>query len=458
MITSNQVAAATQFNEELLEELRIAWKRSDAIFAMLEPDALATRPIPLRHPWIFYIGHLPAFAWNMLGNTVLKRTSPRPAFDRLFDFGIDPEDDAGLPEKATWPPLDEILRYRDDVRARFSACAADLAEVHDERLLAEHGRVLHVVIEHELMHHETLLYMFQEAQPSHKRRPVWWSLPAIGQAKADFEVLSIPAGKARVGANFDELAFGWDNEFPVRTFDVEAFRLGNLPVTNSDYLEFVEQGGYSQREWWSTEAWVWLQKHGRNAPQGWARSEPHAAGDDDWVVTTAFEPVPLQAACGWPVQVSLAEAEAYARWRGARLPTEPELYRAAYADTVEPSTERPYPWGDEEPDVTHGAFDFQRAGPSPVGSFPAGRSLFGAYELVGNGWEWTSTVFARHSGFKDYIEGYRGYSKDFFDGNHHVLFGGSSATDKRLLRRSFRNWFRTNYPYAFTKFRLAWDA
>jgi len=149
--------------------------------------------------------------------------------------------------------------------------------------------------------------------------------------------------------------------------------------------------------------------------------------------------------------VSLAEARAFARWRGLRLPTEAEFHRAAYGDPT--GGERAFPWGAATPGREHGNFDFRCWAPTPVGAFPEGASAWGAHDLVGNGWEWTDTPFTGFPGFEPWITGYRGYSADFFDGKHFVLKGGSWATATELLRRSFRNWFQAHYPYVFAKFR-----
>jgi uridylate kinase len=109
------------------------------------------------------------------------------------------------------------------------------------------------------------------------------------------------------------------------------------------------------------------------------------------------------------------------------------------------------------PTAKHANVGFVEGAPTPVGSHPAGASAFGVHDLVGDGWEWTSTPFLAHEGFTSWIRSYSGYSRDFFDGQHNVLLGGSWATPTKLVRRSFRNWFRTTYPYPFTKFRLVRD-
>ena len=136
-----------------------------------------------------------------------------------------------------------------------------------------------------------------------------------------------------------------------------------------------------------------------------------------------------------PVYVSHAEASAFARWKGRRLMTEPEFHRAAEG-------------------ATPGHVDFAGYDPIPVGSHPQTASRWGVHDLIGNGWEWTSTVFAPFAGFTA-MASYPEYSAEFFDGLHYVMKGASPATARELVRRSFRNWFRGNYPYVYAKFRTA---
>jgi len=161
-----------------------------------------------------------------------------------------------------------------------------------------------------------------------------------------------------------------------------------------------------------------------------------------------FEDLPLPLA--WPVYVSQAEANAFARWKGRRLPTEAEYHHAAFG-TPE-GHERQFPWGDAAPDASFGNFDFASWEPVPAGARPAGASAWGVHDLAGNGWEWTSTVFEPFDGFRP-MASYPEYSADFFDGQHFVMKGASPATDAALVRRSFRNWFRPTYPFVYATFR-----
>ncbi|HKZ31087.1 MAG TPA: SUMF1/EgtB/PvdO family nonheme iron enzyme [Vicinamibacteria bacterium] len=184
-----------------------------------------------------------------------------------------------------------------------------------------------------------------------------------------------------------------------------------------------------------------------------------SSGGTSWVgehgalaVRTLLEDLPFACAAQWPAAVSHAEASAYARWRGARLPTEAEWHRAARATPG--GGLRQWPWGDEPPAARGANLNFRHGSAVPTGSDPEGASAWGVLELLGNGWEWTATPFAPFAGFEP-LPGYPGYSADFFDDAHFVLLGGSWATDEALLRPSFRNWFQPHYPYVFSKFRCA---
>jgi formylglycine-generating enzyme required for sulfatase activity len=162
-----------------------------------------------------------------------------------------------------------------------------------------------------------------------------------------------------------------------------------------------------------------------------------------------FERLPMP--LSWPVYVSHAEAAAFARWSGARLPSEAEYQRAAFGST---NGDRRYPWGESAPSPERGVFDFSSWDPQPCGSHPAGASAWGIEDLVGNGWEWTATPFGPLPGFQP-MPLYPEYSADFFDGEHFVMKGASPATARELIRPTFRNWFRKRYPYVYAGFRCA---
>jgi ergothioneine biosynthesis protein EgtB len=439
--------------EVLREKFIAAWARTDEIFSIVPLPEMLAKPIVWRHPFIFYVGHLPAFSWNQICGEILRWKSFNPTFDDLFCRGIDPDVDTGechwhpdVPDH--WPSLRQTVDYRDKVRA---AVLDSLEVLEDSRwgdLMAQGGRVFYMVLEHEYMHQETLLYMMGQMALAKKfplnylRR---YSFHSIRRA----ETISIPAGKARLGSRFEDLNFGWDNEFDEITVNVPPFHMESLPVTNGQFLEFVDSGGYQNECHWRPEDWRWKELEQKNHPTCWLKQ------GGDWDYRAMFDQFPLTQVYAWPVYVSLAEARAYAHWRGKRLPTEAEFHRAAYYGPD--GRESDYPWGDAVPSQRHGNFDFVNWSPLPAGSNPAGDSRWGVAELVGNGWELTDTPFAPHPGFTPYMTSYPDYSQDFFDGKHFVLKGASWATDAALLRSSFRNWYQAHYPYVFAKFRCVSD-
>jgi ergothioneine biosynthesis protein EgtB len=327
--------------------------------------------------------------------------------------------------------------------------SADLDRPGDP--LLDRSSAVFTILEHEAMHQETLLYMWHRLPLTRKRRPADYQ-PRAGGIVPSQEWIDIPGGRATLGADEAALAFGWDNERPHHVEEVAAFSIERHDVTNAAFLEFVAAGGYDDPRWWRADEWVWLQKSGVRAPAFWER-ESDMAQSAGWQWRGMFDLIPLP--MSWPVYVSHAEASAYAAWRGVRLPTEAEYQRAAYGTSD--ATERPHPWGSAAPSPVHGVFDFTNWDPEPAGTHRAGRSAWGVDDLVGNGWEWTSTVFAPFPGFRP-LPSYPEYSADFFDGEHFVMKGASPVTAKELLRPTFRNWFRPRYPYVYATFRCAADS
>jgi ergothioneine biosynthesis protein EgtB len=427
-----------------VDRYRSGRQRTAGIFDLLTTDAYYDRPIALRNPIAFYEGHLPAFSVNTLLKKGLGDAGIDSRFEVLFERGIDPEDESSVPgvAPAGWPSREEIQAYgRAADRAVLEALESRDVTREDRPVLAR-GLAVSTILEHEEMHQETLLYMWHRLPYAKKRAPRGAPPPLPGGQPPERKRARISAGRATLGAKRDRVAFGWDNEFEENVVEVPAFEIDVYDVTNRDFLEFIGAGGYDREDLWSEEGWRWRTENDVSHPTFWERR------GSEWVWRGMFADVPLPPA--WPVFVSHAEASAYARWRDSRLPTEAEFHRAAYGTPS--GAERSYPWGEEPPDASRGNFDFARWDPVAVGSFPAGASAWGVQDLLGNGWEWTSTVFAPFPGFEP-MASYPVYSSDFFDGKHWVMKGGSFATSKPLLRRSLRNWFRGNYPYVYAAFR-----
>lgn len=420
-------------------------QRSRALFDLLADEAYYRQPIALRHPIVFYDGHLPAFSFNTLVKKGLGGPSIDERLERLFARGIDPGEATAGP-RFEWPGRDVVRAFAEEADRRVLAALEreDLSRPGDP--LLDRAEAVFAILEHEAMHQETLLYMWHRLPFGQKRKPLG-HVPASDGRVPRQEWIEVPAGRATLGVDPGEVPFSWDNERPHYAVEVPAFAIERHDVTNEAFLEFVEAGGYETERWWRPEDWAWVRQEGIGHPVFWERD------GDRWHWRGMFEPVALPRA--WPVYVSFAEATAYANWRLARLPGEAEFQRAA-CGTPE-GAERAYPWGEAPPATEHGVFDFTSWDPKPAGSHPQGASAWGVEDLVGNGWEWTRSPFAPFPGFAA-LPSYPEYSADFFDEEHFVMKGASPATDRALLRPSFRNWFRPRYPYVYATFRCARDA
>jgi iron(II)-dependent oxidoreductase len=239
-----------------------------------------------------------------------------------------------------------------------------------------------------------------------------------------------PGGVVRIGT--DDRSAAYDNERPRHAVEVAPFRIDVHPVTNGDYLRFMEAGGYTSGRHWSEAGREWLAESGVTAPRYWERR------DGAWITRTMDRVAPVNPA--HPVcHVCWYEAEAYARWAGKRLPTEVEWETAASWDPAGPP--RTYPWGDAAPTRRHANLDQLGFGTAPVGAYPDNVSPLGCRGMIGDVWEWTASDFGPWPGFESFP--YREYSEVFFGSEYKVLRGGSWATRPGAVRNSFRNW---DYP------------
>ena len=419
--------------------------RSRLLFDLIGDEAYYSRPIALRHPIVFYEGHLPAFSFNTLVKKALGGPGIDAGLESLFARGIDPSEEAADRTSPAWPPREAVRAFAAEADRRVLDALAHAEVDRSGHPLLDRAEAVFAILEHEAMHQETLLYMWHRLPFEHKRRPDGYA-PRIDGAAPPAESIDVPEGRATLGVDRESIPFGWDNELPAHAVDVPAFRVDRHDVTNARFMEFVEAGGYDDSRWWGAEDWRWIRAEPVAHPLFWERD------GRGWRWRGMFDLVPLPGS--WPVYVSHAEASAFARWRGARLPTEAEFQRAAFG--TPDGGERRHPWGDDEPARVHGVFDVTSWDPEPAGSHPAGASAWGVEDLVGNGWEWTSTAFAPFPGFRA-MASYPEYSADFFDGEHLVMKGASPATARELLRPTFRNWFRPRYPYVYATFRCVWD-
>jgi iron(II)-dependent oxidoreductase len=404
---------------------------------------------PLMSPLVWDLAHIgqQEELWLLRGGDPTRPGLLPAAVDGLYDAFVHSR--ASRVDLPLLPPAD-ARTYCDTVRSK----ALDALDVlpDDDGSGVDPAFAYGLVISHENQHDETMLQALSLR-----------SGPAIlgsgaplphGRSGVTGTSVLVPGGPFVLGVDAAVEPHSLDNERPAHVVDVPSFRIGRVPVTNAEWRRFIDDGGYRQPRWWSDRGWSHRQQAGLTAPMYWNIGASGATGEGTDGTRTRFgrvEDVPPDE----PVQhVTFFEAEAYAAWAGARLPTEMEWEKACAWDPVA-RLRRRFPWGAAEPTATLANLDGEALRPAPVGSYPAGASAYGAEQMVGDVWEWTTSPLRPWPGFTPMI--YERYSQPFFDGDYRVLRGGSWAVGSSIVRPSFRNWDHPIRRQIFSGVRLAWD-
>jgi iron(II)-dependent oxidoreductase len=438
---------------------------------VISESDLRREPAPGFRPILWHLGHVGAFEEYWILQQLSGDPSISETYGRVFDPIKTPKEDA-----RRLPPIPEIEEYLKLVRGRVLKALATAGD-RDHPMLRD-GYIFNLVIEHEYQHQETLGYLLQILETGTKRKPEGFGShrnaadpdqpPADATAATDpgptpsadsGSMIAIPGGPFELGSR--GYPFAYDNEQPPHFIDLPDFRIGKYPVTNAEYAEFIRAGGYQTRSLWDEAGWAWREENRVELPLYWSPGSARFQGADDagarsqevFIVQEMFEERPIRPDA--PVTgVSWHEARAYARWAGKRLPSEAEWEKAASWDPIA-GRKRQFSWGDDEPSPELANFASLNWATTPVSRYPGGRSAYGCWDMTGNVWEWTATVFGGYPGFEAYP--YPDYSELWFDGDHRVLKGGAWGTQSPLLRCSFRNFFRARFRHAVAGFRLAAD-
>jgi iron(II)-dependent oxidoreductase len=257
----------------------------------------------------------------------------------------------------------------------------------------------------------------------------------------------VPGGRFLLGALPSE-PFVFDNEKWAHPVDLQPFRIARAPLTQGEFAAFVEAGGYQRRQWWSDEGWVWREQAGVTGPAYWQRDGNGwlRRDFDRWVSLEPDRPM---------LHVNWYEADAWCRWAGRRLPSEAEWELAAAGVCEGParalaSAQRRFPWGEEVAGPERANLDGRAGGCLDVAGCALGDSSFGCRQMLGNVWEWTASDFLPYPGFVP--DPYRDYSQPWFR-THKVLRGGCWLTRARLLRNTYRNFYRPERRDVWAGFR-----
>jgi iron(II)-dependent oxidoreductase len=442
---TTEVTDAQTLREQIVRELTGTRQRTSQLTDCVDEAELVTQHSPLMSPLVWDLAHIANQEELWLLREVGGRESMHPEIDPLYDAFEHPRSER--PSLPLLPPA-EARAYGREVRGRV----LDLLERSrfSESVFAATERVgdafaFGMVAQHEAQHDETMLITHQirkGAPVLAPARPGPASADAFGLPSEVF----VPGGPFTMGTSTEPWAL--DNERPAHSVQVAPFFLDTTPVTCGSYAEFIADGGYDDRRWWTPAGWEHRQSAGLSAPLYWSRD------GSQWIRRVFGRPEPLVP--DEPVlHVCWYEADAYARWAGRRLPTEAEWEKAARFDPATGLTRR-YPWGNADPDPSLANLGQEFLRPAPAGSYPEGAAPCGARQLIGDVWEWTSSDFGSYPGFKAWP--YREYSEVFFGPEYKMLRGGSFAVSPVACRSTFRNW---DYPIRrqiFSGFRTARSA
>lgn len=430
--------STTALRDHLAAELARTRARSVALTDAVDDSELVRQHSRIMSPLVWDLAHVGNQEELWLVRDVGGREPVRADIDHLYDAFKH-----ARPDRVALPLLDPPAArdYIGEVRRKVMD-VLERTPLEGRRLVA-HGFAFGMIVQHEQQHDETMLATHQlRAGPAALHAPA----PQPQRATDLPAEVLVPAGEFTMGTCTEPWAL--DNERPAHRARTDAFWLDTTPVTNRAYREFIEDGGYHTPRWWSERGWAHRCAAQFLAPQYW-----HRDGGAWW--RTRFgviEPVPDDE----PVMhVCFFEAQAYAAWAGKRLPTEVEWEKAARFDPATGCSRR-YPWGDEDPTTAHANLGQRHLQPAPAGSYPAGASPFGAHQLIGDVWEWTSAGFTGYPGFIPFP--YPEYSQVFLGGDYRMLRGGSFGTDAVACRGTFRNWDHPIRRQIFVGFRCVRDA
>jgi len=436
-IDSKRQEIAAYFND--------TWDRYESLFEILASDlAFIKKPIPLRHPLIFYYGHTATFFVNklILGGLLENRINPR--FESLFAIGVDEMSWDDLDEAHyDWPSVAEIKSYRTEVKAAINHIINQAPLILPIDWQNAWWPII-MGIEHEQIHLETSSVLIRQHDLDHvQASDAWKASTQTGDAPKN-ELVSIPAGKVELGKNFEDPIYGWDNEYGEHQAKVEPFQTSRYLVSNQEYLHFVEAGGYQEDSYWTEEGLEWRNFSQASCPTFWQRTV------QGWKLRLMTEVVNMP--WDWPAEVNFHESKAFCNWHAlqtglsVRLPTEDEwhrLYDFAEIDEIKN--------GQQSAANIH--LD-HAASACPINLHAHGE----LFDVIGNVWQWTETPIYPFNGFKVHPY-YDDFTMPTFDGKHNLFKGGSWISSGNESRSSSRYAFRRHFfQHAGFRYVVAGDA
>ncbi len=418
--------------DEILQYFRTTWELYEKLFeVMAEDEAYYRRADPLRHPLIFYLGHTASFFVNklFLAKAITERVNPR--FESMFAIGVDEMSWDDLDGRNyDWPPVAEVFAYRDQVRAVVEQVIADLP-LRLPVTWDEPFWVILMGIEHERIHLETSSVLIRQLPPELVRpHPDWAVCPDAGPAPAN-ALRGVAGGTVVLGKEREHALYGWDNEYGRHEAEIAPFQASALLVSNGEFKEFMDAGGYATERWWTGEGWGWRTYQKATAPRFWTPD-----GQGGWRLRCMAEEIPMP--WNWPVEVNQLEAKAFCNWKAevtgqpVRLPTEEEWRRLLDVSGLP-----------DQPDWQGAPGNINLA--QHASSVPVDRHVTAGFgDVVGNVWQWTETPISGFRGFGVHPL-YDDFSTPTFDGKHNLIKGGSWISTGNEATRDARYAFRRHF-------------
>ena len=428
-----------QKNSLLLEQFKETRNRTLELVKNLEKDDFVVQTASYMSPPKWHIGHVSWIYEAIMSKLDKNYEFHSKEFSEYLNsyyqqFGV-PHDKA-LRGITSRPTIDEIFQYFNTINQKVEKFIQSREFNDDEEKLIVTG------FHHECQHQELLVYDLQHLL-AEEYLPVRKNEIKIQQEKQK-NFVEIKGGLYTMGYNGTKYCY--DIELPEHKTYLENFKIGIFPITNKEYLEFMQDGGYETYKHWLSDGWEKVKSNKWNSPMYWEKI------NDEWYVRDFLgirkinlnEPV---------CHVSYYEADAYCKWAGKRLPTEGEWEKAACWNE-EKQEKMLFPWGNESPTVEKcNLLEAYQWGTTEIGTYPDGISPSGCQQMIGDVWEWTSSEFTGYPGFKS---GFDEYNDKWFT-NQKVLRGGSFGTPKMSIRGSYRNFFRLDERWLFSGFRCVED-
>lgn len=420
-----------QKREEIRDYFHATWEIDEKLYDTLKYDStFYLRADRLRHPLIFYFGHTATFFINKLTIARVMDRRINPKYESMFAVGVDEMSWDDLDERHyDWPSRQQVKEYRDKARDVVDKLIRSLPLALPINWESPWWAIM-MGIEHERIHLETSSVLIRQLPIDQVvQLPFWDICPAAGEPPAN-ELIQVPGGLVNLGKPMDHPLYGWDNEYGVHEAEVATFKAGRFLVSNREYLEFVESGGYQNSQWWTEEGWHWREFKQAEHPLFWIRE------DNNWKLRTMASEISLP--WNWPVEVNYLEAKAFCNWKTARsgrpirLPTEDEWNRLR--DTCN-TPDQPY-W-----DKAPGNINLEWwASSCPVDKFRSGEF----FDVLGNVWQWTETPIYPFHGFTIH-PWYDDFSTPTFDTRHNLIKGGSWISTGNEAIRDSRYAFRRHF-------------